>query len=172
MMATEIGAGVRWLDETGPDFRVELAALLWLAGNRRLGVSLDFSWGSGLRIDDPDYRGRYRELVAGARVRARLLDFRRLSALVSLGGAAHWATLQGTLSERAGGSTSAANRLNGSVDIQTLLTLHVTQGVYLGASLGAAYLPAYQRYLVDGRPVFSPWPLTASLAGYCGVELF
>jgi hypothetical protein len=173
-VATEIGAGVRWLDENQFDFRLELAALLWFARTRRLGMSLGLSWGPGIPIDARDYRGRYREFAAGVKARLRLFEFRDLSAVFALGGSAHWVTLEGTLGPSADASASASvvNRFNGSVDAQTLLSLHVARTLYLGASLGAAYQPRYQRYLVQEKPIFSPWPLTATLAGYCGVELF
>lgn len=170
--ATEFGVGVRFLGEDDLELRLELAAVLWLARARRLGASLELSWGPGVPIDDPNYRGRYREFVAGAKARVRVLDFRRISAIVSLGGAAHWATLEGTLGTSAGMSSSSVSRLNASLDLQTSLSLRVTRGAYLGASLGAAYVPAYQRYLVEGRPIFSPWPLTANFSAYFGVELF
>jgi hypothetical protein len=170
--AMEIGTGVRWLDERELEFRIELAAVLWLQKARRVGTSLELSWGPGVQIDDSSYRGRYREFAAGAKARARVLDFKRLSVIVSLGAAARWATLEGTANASAGPSASSVKRLNASIDLQTSLNLRLTKSTYLGASLAASYLPAYQRYLVEGRPIFSPWPVTASLTGYCGVDLF
>ena len=137
-----------------------------------MGTSLELSWGPGVQIDDSSYRGRYREFAAGAKARARVLDFKRLSVIVSLGAAARWATLEGTANASAGPSASSVKRLNASIDLQTSLNLRLTKSTYLGASLAASYLPAYQRYLVEGRPIFSPWPVTASLTGYCGVDLF
>jgi hypothetical protein len=64
------------------------------------------------------------------------------------------------------------NRVNGSVDLKASFVLRLTRRTYLGTTLGAAYLPVYQRFLVEGRPVFSPPPLTLTWAGQLGVDLF
>jgi hypothetical protein len=169
VVATEIGAGARWFADSEVDFRIGLS-LLWHAPMRGLGANLELSWGPGVRIEDSGYRGRYREFVAGAKARVGLFDFGRVSAIVALGGALHWASLEGTLAANA--NASSVNRLNGSLDLQASVRLRVTPGTYLGASVGADYLLVHQRYLVEGRPIFSPWPLSASSAGYYGVELF
>jgi hypothetical protein len=63
-------------------------------------------------------------------------------------------------------------RVNGSVDLETSFNFRVAKRVYLGASLGAAYFPAYRRYWVRGSSVLATSPLSASVAGFCGVELF
>lgn len=168
--AGEIGAGGHWVGEGEVDFRVELAGVLWLPAARRLGLSLEVSSGPGLQIDHPDYSGRYQEFVAGAKARFRLVYLQDFSVAVALGGAAHWATLRGTVA--ADSRESNADRLNGSIDFETSVNFNVSSGVYLGTSLGTAYFPAYRRYLVSGEPVFAPWPLVANFSGYLGVELF
>jgi hypothetical protein len=131
---------------------------------------MELSLGPGLRIDNPQYSGRYRELVVGAKARFRLIHVPGFSTVVALGGAAHRAMLQGTLA--ANSRDSNVKRWNGSLDFETSVNFALSPQVYVGVSIGAAYAPAYRRYLVGGDPVFAPWPLTAHLAGYCGVELF
>jgi hypothetical protein len=93
-----------------------------------------------------------------------------MSASVSLGGALHFTTLEGTLVERS--VESKVSRMNPSLDLETSLSVYVTRAMYLGASAGAAYFPTHRRYLVEGEPVFSPWPAAVGVSGYCGVELF
>ena len=168
--AAEIGAGGHWVGEGEVDFRIELAGVLWFAAARRVGLSLEVSSGPGLQIDHPDYSGSYRELVAGAKARFRLVHLQDFSVAVALGGAAHWAMLRGTLA--ADSRESNVDRLNGSLDFETSVNFEVSNGVYLGTSLGTVYFPAYRRYLVSGQSVFAPWPLVANFSGYVGVELF
>ncbi len=170
--ASEFAAGVRWLSAAQLEPRLELAALVWLPRGGRLGLSVAASAGPGVDIDDSQYRGSYRELITGVKARVRLFELGRLSTLISIGGAAHFSELEGTLVQDEGGSASAVSRLNGSLDLRTSLAVRITRAMYLGTSLEASYQLAHQRYLVAGRPVFSPWPVTATLAGYWGVGLF
>jgi hypothetical protein len=92
-----------------------------------------------------------------------------LSAAVSLGGAAHFARLEGTLVD--GELERDVHRVNPSLDVEASVGGHWSRA-YFGAALGLAYFPTYRRYLVEGEPVFSPWPIAVGLRGYCGVDLF
>ncbi|HEX6277557.1 MAG TPA: hypothetical protein VFZ53_31150 [Polyangiaceae bacterium] len=166
--ALELGAGGYLVAERQAALRLELAALGWMLASRRLGVSLEFSTGPSLELDDTGFRGRYREIVAGASVRYRVVRERTLSAAVSLGGAAHFTSLEATLE---GELERSAHRVNPSLDAEASVSGHWASA-YLGAALGLAYFPTYRRYLVEGEPVFSPWPIAAGLRGYVGVDLF
>jgi hypothetical protein len=168
--ALELGAGGQWLADDAIDLRLELGGVLWLLSAQNLGVSVALSWGPGVRIDGPTYSGRYRELAAGAKVRVRLVRTQNVSLAVSGGASAHFATLEGTLSLEA--RESKVERVNASIDLLTSIDVNLSGAIYVGASLGGAYSPAYRRYLVGGRPIFSPWPVTATLATHVGVELF
>ncbi len=170
VFALELGAGGYWLAKGQAALTLDLAAVAWILAARRLGVSLSLSSRPGFRLEDARYLGQYREFVVGGSMRFRLLHEPRVSASVSLGGALHWTTLEGTLVR--GSVESTVSRLNPSLDLETSLSVYVTHAMYLGASAGAAYFPAYRRYLVEGDPVFSPWPVVASVSGYYGVELF
>ncbi len=170
LSALEVGASALWLARRDVDFRARLSAILWHPNARRWGLSLSFSAGPGLRIEDAAYRGRYRELVGGGRARFRVLDLPAVAAIVGVGGALHWATLRGTLS--AASLDSSVQRLNASLDLEATVNFPVTRGLYLGVSASGSYFPEYRRYLVAGEPVFSPWPFVANLTGHCGVELF
>jgi hypothetical protein len=168
--ALELGAGGYWLAKRQAELMIQLAAVAWIPSARRLGVSLSLSLGPGFRIEDARYWGHYREFVVGGRMRYRVLHEPRLSASVSLGGALHFTTFEGTLVERS--VESKVSRMNPSLDLETSLSVYVTSAMYLGASAGAAYSPRYRRYLIEGEPVFSPWPAAVGVSGYCGVELF
>jgi hypothetical protein len=168
--AIELGAGGQWVSPRQPELRFEVAGAVWLTAARRFGVSLEASYGPGLGIDDALYRGTYREFIAGVRGRYRIIHLPTLWTALSLGGAVHWTRLSGTLVDSA--IDRSVNRLKLSLDAEASMNVVVGGGAYIGASAGASYFPAYERYLVEGTPVFSRWPLAASLGGYCGVELF
>lgn len=168
--ALQGGLGGLWLGGRNTDPRGELAGLWWFAAEQRLGLSVELSAGPGVRIEEPDYTGRYREFVGGAKLRFRYVDVPGVSTSVGVGAAAHWALLDGTLATESRSADS--ERLNVSVGADTSFDFWVSERVYLGASMGAVYFPAYQRYLVRGDPVFAPWPVAVNVAGHCGVELF
>ncbi len=168
--AMEVGAGGYLLSRGQLDFRGEVAGLLWLPTLDRLGFRLDISSGPGTGITEAAYTGRYREVVVGGKVRWRLVNAGALTAVVGLGGAAHWAVLDGTLTADSG--ESSASRLNGSVDLETGANFSLSQRIYLGVAARAAYFPKYRRYHVNKEPVFSPWPVQSNLAVYFGVVLF
>lgn len=166
--ALELGGAGHWLGASQPDLRIEIAALFWFAA--RFGASLEWSTGPGVRVEEALYRGRYRELVLGAKAHFRWIHQPGLSAAASVGGALHWTKLEGKLA--ASSLDRTVRRLNPSLDIENSVSVDLGGRFYLGASFGASYFPAYRRYLVEGTPILSLWPLGASLGGYCGVELF
>lgn len=169
VFALEVGAGSHWVAEGQAEPRLTLGAVAWVAAARRVGLSLEWAYGPGLSIDEDGFRGRYRELVASGGVRFRWLHEPDISAALSLGGGVHWVRLEGTLVES--DLERTVNRVKGSVDADASIDVHFGR-FYLGALLGVAYSPTYQRYLVEGEPVFSPWPFVVGLGGYGGVELF
>jgi hypothetical protein len=168
--AFEFGGSGHWLSAGALDFRYDLGAVLWIPTMQRLGFGLRVSLGPGLTIDTADYEGRYREVVAGGEVRLRLVHLPRFSTLVALGGAAHFSSLSGTVT--ADLSSRDVSRQNASLNLDLRVNFRVTSRVYFGAGVGAAYFPRYRRYLVQGSPVFAPWPVSPNLAVYAGVELF
>jgi hypothetical protein len=170
VFALELGAGGNWVAEGQSMLRFELAAVAWLLAARRLGVAVEMSSGPGLSIDEASFLGRYRELVAGAKARFRVIRGPDVSAAVALGGALHFTALEGTLVESS--LERSVSRLNASLDLETSLSLRISRATYLGASVGAAYSPTYRRYFVEGEAVFSPWPVAVGLGGHCGVEFF
>ncbi len=168
VFALEAGADARWFGEQWLDYEGRLTGIFWLPPDRRFGFSLDASAGLGLGIDEAPYAGRYRQLALGAKAHVKWVPTPKLSLVMALGGAAHWAMLRGELSS---GQTRDVDRVNASVDLQSALNVSLSDSLYLGASLGASYFPWYRRYLVDGAPVFSPHALTPTLAAYVGAEL-
>jgi hypothetical protein len=133
-------------------------------------VSLELSSGPGLRVDDELYQGHYREVVLGAKARFRLVHEPSVSADLALGGALHFARLEGELAESS--LERNVSRLNPSLDAEASASVPIGSAAYFGASTGVGYLPTYQRYLVEGTPVFSPWPVTFGFGGYFGIGLF
>jgi hypothetical protein len=170
VFALELGAGGTWVAEGQSMLRFELASVAWILAARRLGVALEASTGPSLPIDDASFRGRYREIVAGAKARFRVIDDADVSVAVALGGALHFTMLEGARVESS--LERSVSRLNASLDFETSLSHRSSRATYLGASLGAAYSPTYRRYLVEGEAVFSPWPIAVGFGGHCGVELF
>jgi len=168
--AIELGGGGHWVSEDELDFRLELAGIWWFSVARRFGMSLKLASGPGLQIDHAAYEGRYREAAVGAQALFRVVDVPGFSTVIGVGGGAHWAMLRGTVVASA--RNTDVDRVNGSVELETALNFRLSDRVYLGASVGAAYFPAYRRYLVDGESIFAPWPLAANLTGHCGIELF
>jgi hypothetical protein len=166
----ELGAGVHFVAAQAIEPTIELAATAWLAVERRFGVGLELSAGPGVRIDDPLYRGYYRELAAGGRTRFRVIHEPSIALVVSLGGALHFTRLDGTLLETS--DESAVNRINGSLDAEISSSVSIGTATYLGVSAGAAYFPTYRRYLVEGQPVFSPWRFAPSVGVFFGAESF
>jgi hypothetical protein len=170
LWAVELGAGGQWVNAKEVAFVGELGGVLWLPAARRLGFSLDLSYGPGLAVNQANFEGRYREFVAGAKTRFRVIHMPEFSALLLLGTSGHWSMLDGTLGVNSRKVDS--NRLNGSIDVETAVNFKVSDSVYLGASIGGTYFLRYQRYLVDGDPVFSPRPWTVNFRGHCGFEIF
>ncbi|HEX6764759.1 MAG TPA: hypothetical protein VF103_04760, partial [Polyangiaceae bacterium] len=166
----ELGTGLNWIDDETLQPRFELAMTTWIAARRRLGLSMALSSALAVRIEDARYRGDYDETAAGGKARFRMLHGPTFWSSLALGGAVHWAKLEGTLAESS--LHTSVSRLNGSLDFETSINARLGSGIYLGASLGVSYFPTYQRYLVEGVPVFSPWPVVPSLRVHLGVEPF
>jgi hypothetical protein len=168
--ALEAGAGYGWVARDALDLRLKFAGVAWLTSAQNLGVSFAVASGPGLPIDNPDFRGRYRELTASGEARLRLVRIPGFTANIALGAAVHWAALEGTLARDA--REVDVDRVNASLELATAINVDVAGPVYLGACARGGYFPRYRRYLVAGTPVFSPWPLAVTLEGYVGAELF
>lgn len=166
----ELGAVGHWLERDALALELRVAGSLWFRAERNLGLTLGVSWSPGLAIDAPAYRGRYRDSSAFGRACFRPLQTALVSTTVGLGGGLHWTTLDGTLTADA--SQSGARRVSASLDLEASIAANLHESFYLGAGFGASYLPAYPRYLVAGRSIFSPARLTAYLGAFSGVALF
>jgi hypothetical protein len=168
--ALELGAGAGWIADRRAGLALDFAALAWLGRTRRLGASIELVYGPSLPIENGSYRGSYRELATRAKASWRWIHEPRVSAQLSLGGALHFGRLEGTLVESS--IERSVSRVSPSFDAGTSLNLYVSSATYLGASLGIGYVLAQQRYLVEGRPIFTLSPLSLGLGGHFGVELF
>lgn len=168
-LALEAGVRGELIAREALELRGVLRGVLWLALARRLGLSAEVSYGPRLEVQGNGFRGDYREIMAGGKARFRL-RYSTLTLGFSLGMSAHWTTLRGTLPSAAG--ERRVTRVNASIDGEQLVLVSVGRGVSFGVALGAAYFPAYRRYLVASEPIFSPWPLALNLGAYGSVELF
>jgi hypothetical protein len=149
--------------------RFGLGSVLWLTARPRLGLGLELSGGEAVSIASASFAGSYRDLAFGSALHLRLLARERLAASLFAGGALHAALLSGSVTGEA--QQAVVKRYNLSVDAGAQLDLRLGAGVFIGLSGQVSYLPAYQRYLVQGAPVFAPWPLSVSAGGHGGVEL-
>jgi hypothetical protein len=143
---------------------------LWLGGARRLGLGLRVGAGSEVPIDAPGFRGKLREVGFGPSIELRLLSSRHWLASALVGSALQIPMLDGTLTRDS--VFVEAKRYNVSMDVGAALDLRLTPGLNLGVDLKLAYLVAYQRYLVEAQPVFSPWRLIPSGGAHVAVELY
>lgn len=166
--ALEASGGVHLVAEETFDPRGELALVWWFAPEAQLGLALELSGGLGSPVRNVDFDARYREFVAGASARFAPVELPRFRTVLSLGGSAHWAVLEGNVA----GRVTESSRVNGAVHLGVAGDFFVSKRAYLGLEAGARYFPRYQRYLVDGAPVFSPFPITAIAMAHVGFELF
>jgi hypothetical protein len=170
VLALEVGAGGTFVAENEAELELEVAAVAWVAAARRLGVSLELSFGPGLRVENELFQGHYQEIVLGGKAQFRFVHEPSVSAAVALGGALHFVRLQGEVVESS--LERSVSRLNPSLDAELSVNVPIGSAAYLGASAEVGYLPTYQRYLVEGTPVFSPWPVAFGFGGQFGIELF
>lgn len=170
VFALELGAGGSLVADDQAEVELGVAAVAWIAAARRLGVSLELSFGPGLRVENELYQGRYRDIAVGGKARFRFVHEPSVSAAVALGGAAHFVRLQGEIVESS--LERSVNRVNPSIDAELSASVPIGSAAYLGLSAGGGLFPTYQRYLVEGAPVFSPWPVTFDFGGHFGIELF
>jgi hypothetical protein len=166
----KVGGEAHFIANHSTQARLTLSSVVWLTESPRLGVGLALAGGEGVKVSTPSFVGRYRDLAFGPALHLRLLSRSVTAASVFVGGAVHAALLDGTVVPDA--TEAVVKRYNVSVDAGGQLDFRLGGGIYLGVAAQAAFLPAYQRYLVDTAPVFSPWRLSASAGGHCGVELF
>jgi hypothetical protein len=90
------------------------------------------------------------------------------SASIFLAGAVQMAMLKGTLAIDGVGVVD--RRYNLSVQTGGQLGLRLSDRVTLGLTAEAAALLGYQRYLVEGTPVFAPWRVSPAAGGHLAVH--
>lgn len=146
-----------------------LDSVVWLGGRRRVGAGLRFGAAPWLTIDDPRFAGRFRELSFGPTAELRLLASRHVAASVFVSGAAHASFLDGTLTRD--GAHVQATRYTASLDAGAQIELPLGGGVFAGVGAQATYFPKFQRYLVEGRPIFSPWRLIPASGAHLALQL-
>jgi hypothetical protein len=146
-----------------------LDSVVWLGARRRVGAGLRLGAAPWLSIEDARFSGRFRELAFGPAAEFRLLASRHVEASVFVSGAAHASFLDGTLSRD--GAHVEATRYRVSIDTGAQIELAVGGGVFAGVGANVAYFPKYQRYLVEGRPIFSPWRLIPGAGAHLALQL-
>jgi len=158
-----------WLAEKQVQPRWGVASVLWLGPRRRWGAQLRLSGGTGVALETPELSGRYGDWALGLGAEWRWFSAGALSSTFGLGAGLRAATLDGTLSD---GSPIAITRYNTSLDASFRLKVRVTGGLFVGFELSSCFFVSYQRFLVDGQPVFAPFRLSPSAGVSLGVALF
>jgi hypothetical protein len=161
--------GVDWLAQKKGEARLGLATTLWLGPRRQLGAAMRLSLGSGVDVETPELSGRYRDFALGLGGEWRWLTAGAVSSAFGLGAALRAAILDGGLSD---GSQFAIKRYNPSLDADFRLDVRVADGLFLGLDLSTCFFLNHQRFLVLGRPVFSPFRLSPGAGVSLGISLF
>jgi hypothetical protein len=169
-VAIETGADVHVLAARSVDPRITIGTVVWFVPPARLGAALTLAAGPGVRIENDSYAGRYREIALGWSLRWRFANTDWVAAELLLGSTAHFTALDGSLPS--GGPPIDVRRLNASLDVGALVEVKPLAGMYFGISAKAGYLLAYQRYLVEDKPVFALSPIAAVFGSHLGVDLF
>ncbi|HKQ67775.1 MAG TPA: hypothetical protein VJT73_00475 [Polyangiaceae bacterium] len=169
-LAFEAGARVHFLAAHKAETLVSLGAVAWFPAFSRIGAALTFSAGPGVAIESNGYAGRYREFAVAASARWRFASTDWMSAALALGATGHFTELDGSLVELH--APIAVRRFNASVDLGARFNVKLASGVYVGLDADVSYLGMFQRYLVDGRPVFAMSPFATLVGGHVGVDLF
>lgn len=144
-------------------------SVVWLGRRRSYGAGLQFGASPALNIEGATFAGRFRELSLGPTLEVRLLDTARISISGLLGAGVQASLLDGTLAKD--GARVEATRYHVRVDVGGQLDFRLGGGPFLGLHAQAAYFIGYDRYLVDGQPVFAPWRVVPSSGAHFGVEL-
>ena len=141
----------------------------WLGSSRRVGVGLRLGLGSVVPLRGEVFNGDFHELAFGPTAGLALSVSPRLLTQVFAGGTLHAAELGGA--RTSDGRRVEVMRYNVTVDGGAQLDFRLAQGTLIGLQLGVAYFLGYQRYLVEGEPVFSPLRLLPSGGAHVGFEL-
>jgi len=146
-----------------------LGSVVWLGAHRRVGAGLRLGAAPGLTVEDPRFSGHFRELCFGPSAEFRLLSWRRIGASAFVSAAAHASFLDGTLSRD--GARVEAKRYTVTLDVGARIDVAMGGGLFVGLAAQAAYYTRYQRYLVEGQPVFAPWRVMPAAGAHLGLEL-
>lgn len=147
-----------------------LASTVWLGASRRFGLGLRLTGGSGVLIQSAAFSGRYRDQSFGPVAELRLLHSPRIAASLFAGGALHAASLSGSLLRD--GAPADVVRYDPGVTAGGALALRLTRSFSIGVEAQVSGLLGYQRYLVDGEPVLSPYRVSPAVGGHLGLNLF
>jgi hypothetical protein len=125
--------------------------------------------GPGVAIETESFAGRARDLSCSSAIRWQVAASERATFALLAGAGGHFTTLQGTV---AAGGASETQRFNLSLDAGALLDFKIVERLWLGVGTRTSYQTGYQRYLVNGQPVFETGPFAFEAGGRVGVVLF
>lgn len=158
-----------WVADGKLQARWGLGTTLWLGPIRHLGVALRLLAGSGVDVSAPEIEGQYRDLTLGLGGEWRWLNAGAVSSALGLGAALRGATLDATLSDS---SHVSVARYNLGVEATFGLSVRVVGPLFVGIQASSIFFARYQRYFVEGEPVFAPFRLSPSAGVSLGVALF
>jgi len=142
---------------------------IWLGPSRRVGVGLRLGLGSVVPLKSELFNGDFHELAFGPTGGLRVTVSTRLLTQAFVGATLHAVELGGA--RKSDGRRVEMMRYDVSLDGGAQLQFRLAKGTLIGLQLGVAYFLGYQRYLVEGQPVFSPLRLQPSGGVHVGFEL-
>jgi hypothetical protein len=134
--------------------RAAIGASLWpatLGGHAGLGLQLQA--GSGVSVGKPDFQGELRGASLEVTVRLRAPARPWLAFELQVGPALWLTSLDGQALDS--GATLHAVRVDPALDAGAVADLALAAHVGLGLALGGSALLRFQRYALDGAPLFT-----------------
>lgn len=142
-----LGAGIAW----------------WPATLRQhLGVAIDFRAGPGVDVESAAFSGRFSDVALDLSARTRLTTGARLAFEPFVGTSVLFTNVSGRLLPST--TQAGADRVDPAVDGGIAMDVHLGQSIHLGVVATLSYLFRYQRYLVQGAPTVTLYPLQLEAA--------
>jgi hypothetical protein len=136
----------------------------------RPGAGLGLSVGPGVTVETATFSGRFQDWALPVFVRERFAIGKLFTLEPLIGATAHVTSLSGSLA--AGEVRVQVRRVDVSFDAGAFVGVRLGAIIRLGVGGRLSYPLRYQRYLVDGRPVFELHSIWEEIGGHLGVNLF
>jgi hypothetical protein len=158
-LALELGVGPRFLG-AGTDFRIAAGAALRMTPN--VTLLLETRAGPGLGVEHPLFSGRFVDVTVPLWARYSFPLSERFALSPQVGPALDVSWLSGLARGAQEGVSKV--RADGLFNIGLLFEVAATRSLRFALEGLLSYRLRYQRYLVNGQPIFALQPLEPSLA--------